>query len=48
MAKIYSKKTSNSNQKITPKAESIEFILNYSRSLSVLKTDNYLIEINKN
>ncbi|WP_010179284.1 hypothetical protein [Aquimarina agarilytica] len=48
MAKIYSKETSNDNKKVKPKAETIDFILNYSRSLSILKTDKFMIEINKN
>ncbi len=48
MAKIYSKNISKENQTVKPKAETIDFILNYSRSLSILKTDNFVIEVNKN
>ncbi len=48
MAKIYSKNISKDNNKVKPEAETINFILNYSRSLSILKTDNFIIEVNKN
>ena len=48
MAKIYSKKLPKNNSSLKPKAETIDFLLNYSKSLSVLKTDKYIVEINKN
>jgi len=48
MAKIYSKNLSKNNSSLKPKAETIDFLLNYSKSLSVLKTDKYIVEINKN
>ena len=48
MAKIYTQQTSKNNDKVMPKAETIDFLLNYSKSISILKSDNYVIEINKN
>jgi len=48
MAKIYSKENFKTNETLKPKAETIDFLLNYSKSISILKTDNYLFEVNKN
>lgn len=48
MAKIYTPQTPKNNNKKMPKAETIEFLLNYSKSISILKSDRYVIEINKN
>jgi len=48
MDKIYSKKISKNNSLLKPNAETIDFLLNYSKSLSVLKTDEFIIEVNKN
>jgi len=48
MAKIYSENLFKNNSSLKPKAETIDFLLNYSKSLCVLKTDNYIVEINKN
>jgi hypothetical protein len=36
MAKLYSKK-SKGNAKLLPKKQTIDFLLNYSKSLSILK-----------
>jgi hypothetical protein len=43
MAKIYSKKKI-SFTKLTPKKETISFLLNYSKALSFTKVDNHDIE----
>ncbi|WP_198283134.1 hypothetical protein [Aquimarina agarilytica] len=48
MAKIYSKETSNENQKLKPKAETLNFILNYSKVIDIIKTENFIIQISKN
>lgn len=39
MAKLYSKKKPT-QQGMKPKKETIDFILNYSRALNVIKTEN--------
>lgn len=44
MAKLYSKKQSTS-QKMLPKKETISFLLNYSKSLSMIKIKNISFEI---
>jgi hypothetical protein len=44
MAKIYSQKTSISNA-MKPKKETISFLLNYSKALSVIKVNNQSFEI---
>lgn len=47
MKQIYSKKISE-NQKI-PSKETVQFLINFSKSLSVVKTkSNFLIELNLN
>ncbi len=48
MAKIYSKATSNNNQKLKPKAETIDFLLNYSKAIDIITTNNFVIKIYKN
>ena len=44
MAKIYFKKTLVST-KMKPKKETISFLLNYSKALSILKLNNLSFEI---
>ena len=44
MAKIYSKKAL-ANTKMIPKKETINFIINYSRALSIMKIGNRNFEI---
>ncbi|MBP6551362.1 MAG: hypothetical protein KA228_09810 [Flavobacterium sp.] len=44
MAKIYSKKSLVVN-KMKPKKETISFLLNYSKALSVLKVDGKSFEV---
>lgn len=44
MAKIYSKKTVVSNT-MKPKKETISFLLNYSKALSVIKGNTMSFEI---
>ena len=44
MAKLYSKKAL-ANTKMVPKKETISFILNYSKALSVMKIGNRNFEI---
>ncbi len=44
MAKIYSKKTL-ATQKMLPNKQTIDFILNYSKSLKIVKVGNMNIEI---
>lgn len=47
MMKIYSKKTISTP--LTPKTETIRFLLDYSKSLRVVKTKtNYAIELHLN
>ena len=44
MAKIYSKKTLVIHS-MKPKKETISFLLNYSKALSIVKVDNMSFEI---
>jgi len=44
MAKIYSKKTLVINS-MKPKKETISFLLNYSKALSIVKVDKMSFEI---
>lgn len=44
MAKLYSRKTSKSNINLGPKDETVNFILNYSKALSVLKYNDLKFE----
>ncbi len=47
MKQIYSERFSNFKMK--PKKETIQFLINFSKSLQVVKTkSNYLIELNLN
>ncbi|SHI61243.1 hypothetical protein SAMN05444363_0960 [Flavobacterium terrae] len=39
MAKLYTKKK-NETQKMLPKQETVDFILNYSKALRIVKTTN--------
>ena len=47
MAKIYSKNPKN-NKKLNPKDETVRFILNYSKALSVIKYKNMEFEALQN
>lgn len=40
MAKLYSKKKLAATQEMLPKKETIDFILNYSKALKIVKTQN--------
>lgn len=44
MAKLYSKKHSETNINLGPKDETVKFLLNYSKALSVLKCNNLKFE----
>ena len=44
MAKIYSKKTVVTNS-MKPKKETISFLLNYSKALSIIKVNDQSLEI---
>lgn len=44
MAKIYSKKTLVTNS-MKPKKETVSFLLNYSKALSIIKVNNKSFEI---
>ena len=44
MAKLYTKKK-NATQKMLPKKETVNFILNYSKALSIVKAGKESIEI---
>lgn len=49
MMRVYLEKSSDF--KMNPKKETIQFLINFSKSLSVIKTktkSNYLIELNLN
>ena len=37
MAKLYSQQQKNTTSKLVPKEETIKFLLNYSKALSVIK-----------
>lgn len=46
MAQIYSKKSS---EKMNPKQETVQFLLNFSRSYRTVRTEsNVLVELNLN
>lgn len=47
MAKLYTKET-NATQKMSPKKETVDFILNYSKALKVVQVANEKIEIFSN
>lgn len=47
MAKLYTKKT-QSTQKMLPEQETVNFILNYSKALKIVKVGNEKIELNAN
>ncbi len=47
MAKLYTKKT-KSTQKMLPKQETVNFILNYSKALKIVKVGNENVELNAN
>lgn len=40
MAKIYSEKKLAAPKKMLPKKETVNFILNYSKALKIVKTEN--------
>jgi hypothetical protein len=45
MAKIYPQEAFKGSKKILPKKETIQFLLNYSKALNVLKVGKMSIEI---
>jgi len=47
MAKIYAQGSKKMNN-LQPKQETINFILNYSKAMHIVKTRNMLIEVHKN
>jgi len=47
MAKLYSKKITEA-PKMEPKSETISFLLNYSKALTIVKARKITIEIVKN
>ncbi|WP_164974475.1 hypothetical protein [Flavobacterium amnicola] len=47
MAKLYTKKA-KSTQKMLPKKETVNFILNYSKALKIVKVGNENVELNAN
>jgi len=47
MPKLYTQRSEKMN-KLQPKKETINFILNYSKALHVMKTRNMLIELHQN
>lgn len=47
MQKLYDQGSKKMNN-LQPKQETINFILNYSKALHVMKTRNMLIEVHKN
>ena len=44
MAKLYSKKTSQSQTNLNPKEETVNFLLNYSKALSVINCNKMKFE----
>lgn len=40
MAKIYSEKKLVAPKKMLPKKETVQFLLNYSKALKIVKTEN--------
>lgn len=44
MAKLYSKKTQKHNFELNPKEETIKFLLDYSKALSVINCNNLKFE----
>jgi hypothetical protein len=47
MAKLYTKKA-KFTQKMNPKIETINFILNYSKALKIVRVGNEKFELNAN
>lgn len=47
MGEIYSRPSEKANN-LKPKKETIKFLLDYSKSLKVLKTNKFLIDVNQN
>ena len=47
MGEIYSRPSEKANN-LKPKKETIKFLLDYSKSLKVLKTKKFLIDVNQN
>jgi hypothetical protein len=45
MAKIYSKKSIEISNDLNPKEETLNFLLNYSKALSVIKCDKVKFEL---
>ncbi len=48
MAKVYTKVSQPNPKGLKPKQDTIDFLLNYSKSLDIKRVGNYEIEINKN
>ena len=46
MMKLYSEKTSNNLKQ--PKKETIQYLLNYSKALRIVKTNKQIIELHLN
>ncbi len=44
MAKLYSKKIEETQIKLNPKEETVNFLLNYSKALSVIKCNKMKFE----
>jgi len=45
---MYTTSSEKGNSKLSPSDETIKFLLNYSKSLSVMKTKNYCFQMIKN
>ncbi len=48
MAKLYSEKTPQINSDLNPKEETVDFLLNYSKALSVIHCNNLKFEALQN
>lgn len=48
MAKIYTEPSKINPKGLNPKKETVDFLLNYSKSLAVVKSTKFVVEINKN
>lgn len=45
MAKLYSKQTPKSNINLSPKDETVKYLLSYSKALSVIKSKSLKYEL---
>lgn len=48
MANTYSENIEKKYSSMIPKKEIVDFLLQYSKSLDVIKSNNYTFEVNKN